>query len=94
MCEKFQTTSGYAVEEKDNQTITSAEIDIEVNVNNEGVINNALGEEENNVSDPIVFDVDIGDSIPYGNIHGYLIKMIMLTAFICYKKFQGLFRNV
>lgn len=45
-----------------------------VNVNNESVINNTL-EEENNVSDIIVFDVDIGNSVPYDNIHGYLTKM-------------------
>lgn len=80
ICEKkSQTTSDYPLEEQNNQIVTSTEIDIEENVSNERIIHNVLKEEENNISDLIVFDVDIGNSVSYDNIPGYLIKIIMLA---------------
>lgn len=61
MCEKIsQNTNDYPVEEQNNETSTTAEINIEVNVNNESFINNTLEEEENTYAElqPVVFNDD------------------------------------
>lgn len=57
--QKSQTTNDYPVVKQNNQTTTSsAEIEIERNVNNESFLNNALEEGENTYAElwPVVFN--------------------------------------